>query len=180
MILLEPFIPDSLRLTIRDWMLERADSLPEWGNPRTKWFRPWWRGEDPLPEFFELKELLMQRFHLNGNHDRRRYTQLSIIFDGGYVHDHDHMYVQQHDEEYYREYVDCRINTMIQSPKAGAALRVNNVTFDPPETGESWTFDAFQKHGVHSVIGDTPRIVASFGFHMPKSEYRSFCEGISA
>ncbi len=61
----------------------------------------------------------------------------------------------------------------------GADLMVDNVSFDPPPEGHAWTFDAFKKHSVYPVIGDRPRVVVSFGFHMPKADYREFCERVS-
>lgn len=181
MILLSRVIPEEVRVVIRDWMVERSESLPEWSDTKTRWFRPWWEGADPLPEFFELKSCIIDALGLAewANEDRRRYTQLSIAFDGGSIHEHDHIYPDQQDAEYYRTHVDARINTMIQAPTDGGYLRVNNITFDPPEEGDSWTFNAFQKHSVTRVMGNVPRIVASCGFHMPKEEYRSFCEGLS-
>lgn len=159
-------------------MLNQASSLPNWGSDETKWLRPWWGEIDPPDHFYELKDDLMDKLGLREweNADRKRYSQLSIAFEHGEIHEHDHIYPDQQTESYYQEFVDARVNTLIQAPEAGAGLRVNNISFDPPLEGDSWTFNAFRKHSVNPVIGKKPRIVASFGFHMPKAAYRQFLE----
>jgi len=174
-------IPDHIQANILAWVLAEADCWDDWGMPATKWFRPWWSGLDPLPAFYEAKAIVAERcnFERFQDEDRRRYSQLSCTREGGGVAEHDHIDLSVHDPAYYLGKADCRINTLIQAPIDGADLMVDNVSFDPPPEGHAWTFDAFKKHSVYPVIGDRPRVVVSFGFHMPKADYREFCERVS-
>ena len=182
MLLMPDFMDEALRLRIKDWVVDNRESrFSNWSTPQTWWFRPGHMDAD-FPNFIiDYKKKLINHFGLEewADPNERLYSQVSMTTEGGFVHEHDHNY-DKNPPEYYRENADMRLNTMIQAPPSGPELTLLGIRFNAPQNGDLWTFNAFQKHGVDPVRGKVPRIVLSFGFHVPISVFYQYQKDITS